>query len=112
MKNKLMTIKQAIKDDNISFDKFYDTLSYNEIGYWDEVNDTEIIKNYIIDMIRDDIWVSHILVAIENEYSEHDLWNIWLGNSMETPEPINTKEDLVEALNLQDEDLEKELDFQ
>ena len=112
MKNKLMTIKQAMEDNNIDFDKFYDTLSYNEIGYWDEVNDTEIIKDYIIDMIRDDIVVSHILTAIENEYSEHDLWKIWLGNSMETPEPINTKEDLVEALNLQDKDLEKELDFQ
>lgn len=112
MKNKLMTIKQAMEDDNISFGDFYYNL-YNEgIGYWDEVNDTEIIKDYIIDMIRDDIWVSHILTAIENEYSEHDLWRIWLGNSMEIPEAINTKEDLVEALNLQDEDLEKELDFQ
>ena len=55
MKNKLMTIKQAIKDDNISFDKFYDTLSYNEIGYWDEVNHTEIIKDYIKDMIDKDL---------------------------------------------------------
>lgn len=107
-----ITIKEALEDDNIDFDKFYDTLSYNEIGYWDEVNDTEIIKDYITDMIRDDIGVSHILTAIENEYSEHDLWKIWLGNSMEKPEPINTKEDLVEALNLQDKDLEKELDFQ
>ena len=112
MKNKLMTIKQAIKDDNISFDKFYDTLSYNEIGYWDEVNHTEIIKDYIKDMIDKDINVSHILTAIENEYSEQDLWKIWLGNSMETPEPINTKEDLVEALNLQEEHYETELDFQ
>ena len=112
MKNKLMTIKQAMEDNNIDFDMFYDALSYKEIGYWDEVNDTEIIKYYIKDMIDKDINVSHILAAIENEYSEHDLWKIWLGNSMETPEPIDRKEDLVEALNLQDKDLEKELDFQ
>ena len=112
MKNKLMTIKQAMEDNNIDFDKFYDTLSYNEIGYWDEVNDTEIIKEYIKDMIDKDIDVSHILRAIEKEYSEYDLWEIWLGNSMETPKPINTKEDLAKAINLQEEHYETELDFQ
>lgn len=38
-----------------------------------------------------------ILKAYE-EHDDVDLFSIWLGNSMETPEPIRTKEDLKEAL--------------
>lgn len=50
-----------------------------------------------------------MLKALETEYCESEQWKIWLGNSMETPSPINTKEDLVEALGLSEEDLEKEI---
>jgi len=50
--------------------------------------------------MKEDVSVSHILKAIEDNPSKEELYCIWLGNSMETPAPINTKEDLVEALEI------------
>ncbi len=46
------------------------------------------------------IHVSHILEAMEENSSNEELYCIWLGNSMETPTPINNKKDLFEALEL------------
>lgn len=91
-------IKQMLKDDNVSFDQFYDVLRDVDKGFWDGVNDTEIIKQYLSEMINKGIHVSHIVEALETNPSEHDLYQIWLGNSMETPSPINNKNDLYNAL--------------
>lgn len=100
-----MTIREALLSEEVSFDDFYNGIENTELGYWDNINSTDIIYDYINEKMREGIIVSHILNALENDSSEHDLWDIWLGNSMETPKPINDKEDLVDALCLDDDDL-------
>jgi len=95
-----MSIKELIEQTN-SFEEFYNYLSEGGIGDWDNVNSKEIIMQYCNEMMSKGIQISHIIAALENNPSEQDLYCIWLGNSMETPTPINTKEDLVEALGLE-----------
>jgi len=107
-----MTIKEAIKNDAVSYYDFYNFLMENDIGFWDEVNSTEIIHNYINQMMRDGFYVSHILQAMEKEHYDCDEWKIWLGNSMLTPKPIRSKEDLADALSLSDKDLMQKFDPQ
>ena len=106
-----MKIKYAISDNKISWANFFNTLSNLEIGCWDNVNPTYIIEEYIEKMHMIGVNVGHIEEALATQSPEHEHWMIWLGNSMETPFPINTKQDLVDALELTDEDLEQELDF-
>lgn len=84
-------------------------LSDSDIGCWDNVNSTDVIQQYIREKMTEGIQVSHMLKALETEHCESEQWEIWLGNSMEIPSPINTKEDLVEALGLSEEDLEREI---
>jgi hypothetical protein len=91
-----------IKD--MSFGEFYDYLNQNDLGEWDNVNSEEIVRMYIDDMNNKDVNVSHIEEVLENNPSRQELYEIWLGNSMETPTPINTKEDLLEALDLDKKD--------
>lgn len=107
-----MKIKDALKNEDISYRDFYAALQMLGIGYWDGVNSTEIIEQYVRDMMKDGIRVSHILAALEDNESEFDDWRIWLGNSMNTPIPINSKEDLIEALELEDEDLEADIEIE
>lgn len=95
----------SIKD--MSFGELYDYLQDKDEGYWDNVNSEEIVRMYIDDMNNDGINVSHIEEAIENNPSREGLYEIWLGNSMNTPTPINTKEDLLEALELDKKDFAK-----
>ena len=66
----------------------------------DGVNSEETIKQYCKEKIDEGIHVSHIIEALENNPSEEELYKIWLGNSMNTPEPIKTKKQLLEALNI------------
>ena len=94
-------IKQMLKDDSISFDDFYNHLKNCDEGFWDNVNSEDIIKQYISEKSQQGIRVSHILEAIEDNPSNNELYEIWLGNSMETPYPINTKSDLLEALQIE-----------
>ena len=68
-----------------------------DLGFLDGINDRDVIEMYITEKEREGIIVSHILEAIET-HSDVELFSIWLGNSMETPEPIRTKDDLKEAL--------------
>jgi hypothetical protein len=92
---------QAVKmlnDPRVSFDAFYNFLRDKDLGFWDGVNSREIIEQYLAEMIPKGIHVSHIVRALET--SSADLFKIWLGNSMETPQPIRTKKDLFEALEL------------
>ena len=65
---------------------------------WDDVNSEDILLQYIGEMAKKGIIVSHILKAIEDNPSQEEIYNIWLGNSMNTPIPINTKKDLIELL--------------
>ena len=99
-KNKMKEIKRMLEDDETSFKEFYDFLRDKDIGEWDEVNSEEIIKEYTSEMMRQGIRVSHILEVLENHPSEEELYQIWLGNSMVTPTPINTKQQLIEALDI------------
>jgi len=87
-------IKRMLEDDETSFVDFYYFLRDKDIGEWDKVNSEDIIKEYISEMMRQGIRVSHILEALENHPSEEELYQIWLGNSMVTPTPINTKQQL------------------
>jgi hypothetical protein len=98
-----MKIKEMLEDENVDFDEFYNYLQEKDLGDWDKVNHEEIITQYIIEMVAKGIHVSHIIKAIEDNKSEQDLYHIWLGNSMETPTPINNKKDLIEALGLVEE---------
>lgn len=93
-------IIKKLNDSRVSFEDFYNYLRDQDIGYWDGVNDEDIIKQYITEMSSNGIHVSHMLQAIEENPSSQELYCIWLGNSMETPTPINTKQDLFEALEL------------
>lgn len=95
----------SIKD--MSFGEFYDYLQDKGEGDWDNVNSEEIVRMYIDDMNNDGIDVSHIEEVLENNPSREELYEIWLGNSMNTPTPINTKEELLEALELDKEDFAK-----
>jgi hypothetical protein len=88
-----------IDDESISFRDFYDELRDLDEGNWDGVNSEEIIRQYVAEKSREGYSVSHILKAIEENPSSEELYAIWLGNSMETPTPINTKEELYNALN-------------
>lgn len=88
------------KDDSISFNEFHNLIRDLDEGDWDNVNSEDIIKQYISEKSKDGIQVSHILKAIEEEPSREELYEIWLGNSMETPTPINTKQDLLTALGI------------
>ena len=99
--------KKILKDD-ISFDDFYDILHEKEVGNWDNVNNEETIKTYIKDMMDKGIHVSHILEALETNPSNHELYEIWLGNSMLTPKPINSKKHLLKALGINDQFLKME----
>lgn len=90
--------KEMLKDDTVSFSQFYNHLRDEDLGNWDSVNSEDIIKQYVNEMSLKGIHVSHILEAIEENSSNEELYYIWLGNSMETPTPINNKNDLFEAL--------------
>jgi hypothetical protein len=90
----------------LPFQDAYDLLQEHDIGNWDAVNDKGIIISYCTDMMEKGVIVSHIIKALEDNESDEDLYNIWLGNSMNTPTPINTVNDLIEALEISDNDLE------
>lgn len=92
--------KSMTKDDSVSFNEFYNILRDLDEGDWDNVNSEEVILQYAIEKAKEGIKVSHILRVIEEEPSKEELYKIWLGNSLETPTPINTKQDLLEALGI------------
>ena len=64
-KNKMKEIKRMLEDDETSFKEFYDFLRDKDIGEWDKVNSEDIIKEYISEMMRQGIRVSHILEALD-----------------------------------------------
>ena len=97
----MKTIKE-IKE--MSFDEAYNYLQEKDIGNWDNVNSEDIIKQYCNEKMREGIHISHIIQAIEKNPSKEELYCIWLGNSMETPTPINNVEDLIEALEIDEEE--------
>lgn len=91
-------IDEIVEDDSIDLEEMYSIVIDEDLGFIDGVNHRETIEMYINDMVQEGIMVSHMLVALEN--SNADLFEVWLGNSMETPDPIETKERLREALGL------------
>ena len=95
--------KEMMEAENVSFADFYNYLVDKDIGNWDNVNSEEIIKSYCTDMMAKGIHISHIIEAIEQNPSDEGFYEIWLGNSMETPTPINNKRQLYDALGLEDE---------
>lgn len=101
MEENMIKIKEMLEDESVSFDDFYTFLRDKEEGDWDNVNSEEIIRQYITEKSNEGVHVSHMLEALENNPSDKDLYSIWLGNSMQTPEPINTKQELVEALGIE-----------
>jgi len=103
-----MTVNAALKDNDVSYESFYTALAQADIGYWNSINSTEIIQYYIIDMMRNEIRVSHILSKLE-EHMDCDDWKMDLCNSMNTPEPIFSKKELIDALSLDKADLKKKL---
>ena len=94
-------IREMLNDEETSFDTFYDFLHQNGIGNWDRVNNEQIIKQYLNEMIEKGVHVSHIVKALEENPSDEEVYGIWLGNSMETPTPINSKKDLIEELEIE-----------
>lgn len=109
-KNK-MTVRQAMNNDEMDFVVFYEAVKEAELGNWDLVNDTDTIKEYVIEQINNGIRVSHILQKIEEKefHNENDLWEMYLGDALATPTPIYDKIDLARALDIGDEGLSKEL---
>lgn len=109
-----MKIKEALADEGISYRQFFSVLAdHDEIGCWQDINSTDAIQDYIKDMMSQGIHVSHILRALEQyDYVETEDWKMDLGYSLNTPVPIQNKEDLVEALGLSEEELELEFNFE
>jgi hypothetical protein len=93
-------MKQLKDIKKMSFDEAYNYLQDGDFGNWDNINSEDIIKQYCTEMMNKGVHVSHILNAIETNPSEEELYSIWLGNSMETPTPINNVNDLIESLGL------------
>lgn len=93
-------IKSMMEDESVSFNKFYNYLHNEGTGEWDAVNSETILRQYISEKMGEGIHVSHMFQALEENPSKEECYEIWLGNSMETPTPINTKKDLVEALEI------------
>ena len=60
-----------------------------------EINSSIFNLWKIYSSFKERITVSHILKVIEDNPSEHGQYSIWLGNSTETPKPINTVEELL-----------------
>lgn len=90
-------MQEMVNNPEIDFDTMYDQLRDDDIGFWDGINSREIIEGYISEMMTEGIIVSHMLKALEE--SDADIFQVWLGNSMETPTPIESKQDLMDALN-------------
>lgn len=96
MKGIEVRLNELVEDEGVSLDDMFSIAIDEGLGFIDGVNDREIIEMYISEKMLEGIRVSHILRAIEDSDSYY--FEIWLGNSMETPEPIETKERLMEAL--------------
>ena len=95
------TVKKLLMDDNVSFDDFSEALYSGDVGDWDSVNSLDSMRDYICDMVQQGISVSHIMMVLEEDiFDSVSYYKMWLGNSMETPVPITTKEELVDALSL------------
>lgn len=94
-------LKVKLDSSSVSFNEFYNFLNENELGEWDNVNSESIIKQFIEEKMQEGIRVSHILISIESNPSQYGLYDIWLGNSLITPEPINSKSDLLKALEIE-----------
>lgn len=106
---KILTIKKALKNDEITYREFYSAIQEKGLGNWDNINSADTIQDYITYMMKQGVRVSHILEALEQNESEFDDWSIWLGNSMETPSPINSKQDLIDALGLDEDELKQKI---
>ena len=91
----------------MGFEEAYCFLQEKDIGFWDNVNDVEIIREYCKEQISKGIPISHILQVLENNESNKDLYEIWLGNSMSIPSPINNIDELLDALGLTKEELKE-----
>lgn len=91
---------EMMNDDNVSFDDFYNYLRDEEAVNWDRINSEEIVKMYCTEMMNDGIHISHIIKVLEDNPSNKEVYGICLGNSMNTPTPINTKKDLFRELRL------------
>ena len=95
------SIKDMLNDDNVSFDDFFNYLQDEDKGDWDSINSEDIVRMYIEDMNSQDVDVEHIEKVVDGENaSSKELYGINLGNSMNTPHPINNKQDLYDALEL------------
>ncbi len=83
----------------MTFEDAYDYLRDQNVD-WDSVNDTDTIRQYITEKMKEGIAISHMVKALEDNPSTQDLYDIGLDNSTDTPEPINTVEDLLDALQI------------
>ena len=106
----MKTIKELKR---MSFEEAYTHLQDEDRGNWDSVNSEDIIKQYCNEMMEEGVPISQLLEAIEKNPSSKELYCIWLGNSMETPTPINNVSDLIDALGVEDKSIKKfEVNFE
>lgn len=97
----LRKVKSLIKDDDVSFGEFYNALYASGVGDWDWVSSRDALKDYICNMVQRGVAVSHILQVLEDDpYESTDCYKMWLGDSLDTPVPITTKDGLAFALDL------------
>ena len=75
------------------------------MGDWNNVNDRETIKQYIKEQIDEDICISHMLEMLEKSDAEY--FEVTLDCSSNIPVRISDKSELVLALGLDTEDLDK-----
>ncbi len=95
---KTKQIENMLQDENITFNQMYDKLRDLDNGNWDDINSEEVVLEYVSEKLGEGYRVAHIAEAIQDNFSREELYQIDLGNSMNTPTPINNKYDLVQAL--------------
>lgn len=99
------TFLKKLDDESVSFQEFYNLLYNEDMGDWDNINSREIIKQYVKEQIDEDVCVSHMLAVLERSDAEY--FEITLDCSSNTPVQISDKSELVFALGLISEDLDK-----
>lgn len=106
-----MTIYEALLSEDISYRDLFNGLKKADYGDWDSVNSLDDIRNYLLGKAREGVPVKHLLEALESDQSAYGDWWFRLADSEELPSPINSKEDLYEALALDEVDLAAEIEF-
>ena len=104
-----MTIREALYDEMVTYCEFRYALRDANIGEWDKIVSTEEIIEIAFEKLKEGEKVSHIVAEIESTYCSEEEWCFDKTKLSKIPTPINEKDDLIEALNIRELDLDEKL---